>query len=232
MARAPRYRNPHGGTAPITPSPVGPGNPGKAPVPVRIVHGFTTQLPGRSRRFFKRQFFANYPRPVQQAAGSPFPRKIPIAAIEAPRQQSIVIRRVAFRAYQHSGIGLEDLAEVPQGRAIGTLGFSFLVGNQTMSDFATNLPGVGIPVQYSPSQGGQAAAPRAGQGSTFQGVGSITPDNGPDPFAAYAMPGESLVASATIFRPPSYDLRLFEVSIEGWLAEQSELEKVIDSLSR
>ena len=46
------------------------------------------------------------------------------------------------------------------------------------------------------------------------------------------MPGDNLIAQATIFRPPSFDLRLFEVTMEGWLTEQSELERIIDSLSR
>jgi hypothetical protein len=54
----------------------------------------------------------------------------------------------------------------------------------------------------------------------------------PDPFAAYAMPGDPVVASVTVFRPPSFDLRLFEVRISGWLAEEKELESIIDSLSR
>jgi hypothetical protein len=205
---------------------------GKAPVPTRIVHGFTTQLPGRSRRFWQRQFFANYPRPIQAAGGTPFPRSVTIASIEAPKRQSIVIREVAFKAYQHSGLGIEDLAELPRGRAIGTLGFTFTKGNQGLTDFSTNLPGTGLPVQYTAAQGATASAPRAGQGNTFQGTGVATPKNGPDPFASYAMPGDNLIASAVIFRPPSFDLRLFEVQISGWLAEEKELEAIIDSLSR
>lgn len=225
-------RRRYGNTAPVTQSPVGPGSQGKPPVPVRIVHGFTTQLPGRSRRFFQRQFFSNYPRPIQQGPASPFPRRVPIARIQAPNRQSIVLRRVAFNAYQHSGIGIEDLAEVPRGRTVGTLGFSFTVGNQGISDFVTNLPGRGVPVLYSATQGPNATAPRAGQGNVRQGTGPITPDNGPDPFAAYAMPGEGIVAEAVVFRNPSFDLRLFEVRFEGWLAEEQELERVIDSLSR
>lgn len=232
MGRPERFHG-RGGTAPVTPSPVGPGNPGKSPVAVRIVHGFTTQLPGRSRRFFQRQFFSSYPRPIQVGPTSPFPRTVPIATIKAPDRQSIVIRKVDFNAYQHSGIGIEDLAEVPRGRTVATLGFSFKIGNQGMTDFSTNLPGRGIPVLYTPaSQGPNASAPRAGQGNVKQGTGPITPNGGPDPFAAYAMPGELIVAEAIVFRPPSFDLRVFEVRIEGWLAEQTELERIIDSLSR
>lgn len=229
MGGNPRYR---GKTAPITGSPVGPGSGGAGTSPVRIVNGFTSLLPGRSRRFFQRQFFANYPRPIAQAGASPFPRRITIARIQAPDNQSIVIRDVAFAAFQHSGIGVEDLSAVPNGRAVGTLGFEFLVGNQGMTDFATNLPGVGVPVTYTTAQGPGAVAPRIGQGSTFQGVGSIVPSTPTEPFAAYAMPSDLLTANAVLFRPPNFDIRIFEVKIEGWLVEAVELEKILDSLSR
>lgn len=233
MTQPGRFRNPRGGTAPTTPSPVGPGQAGERVVPVRIVHGFTTQLPGRSRLFFQRQFFTNYPRPVQVGPALPFPREIPIARIKAPGQQSIILRKVSFNAFQHSGIGVDDLSEVPSGRTIGTLGFKFVVGNRGMTDFSTNLPvNAGVAVLYSPTQGPNAVAPVAGQGDTHQGTGLITPSNNTDPFASYVMPNLEMVASVVIFRPPSFDLRLFEVKIEGWLAEQKELEKIIDSLSR
>lgn len=227
----PKYRDPRGRTSPVAPSPVGPGRPGKAAVPVRIVHGFTTQLPGRSLRFFQRQYFSSYPRPIQVGPQSPFPRTVPIARIQAPNRQAIVIREVSFDAYMHSGIGIEDLAQVPRGRTVGTLGFTFSLGNQGMTDFQTNLPGRGIPVLYTPAQGPNATAPRAGQGNTFQGSGVITPQNGPDPFAAYAMPKDTIVANATVFRPPSFDLRLFEVRISGWLIEEARLEEIISMLS-
>lgn len=199
---------------------------------MRIVHGFTTQLPGRSRRFFQRQYYANYPRPFQAGPGAPFPRTVEIARFQMPLQQSLVIRKVSFSALMHSGVGIEDLAEVPRGRSIGTLGFQIIVGNRGMVDFQTNLPGTGVPVLYSPTQGPNATAPRAGQGSTYQGVGTITPNESGDIFASYAMPSDDVIANAIVFQPPSFDLRLFEVKMEGWLAPQAELEKIIDSLSR
>jgi hypothetical protein len=197
-------------------------------VPVRIAHGFLSNLPGRSRIFFQRQFFVDYPRPIQMGPGSPFPRVIPIATIEAPKQQAIVIRTVRFKAYQHSGIGIEDLQAVPDGRGIGTLGFRFNVGNRGIADFQTNLPGRGVPVVFG-QQGSVASAPRLGQGSTYQGLGQITPDEG---FAKYAMPGDIIKSDAVIFRPPSFDLRILRVDISGWLASEYEIQKIIDHLSR
>jgi len=199
---------------------------------VRIVNGFTTILPGRTRTFFERQFFAAYPRPLQKAGPPPFPRAVTIASIEAPKQQSIVIRTVDFKAYRNAGIGPDDLRELSRGRSIGTLGFEFTRGNRGITDFATNLPGRGVPVLLSSGQSGTATAPRAGNGKIKQGVGLATPNNPGESFAAYAMPGDNLIAKAVVFRPPNFDLRLFEVRISGWLAGQKELESIIDSLSR
>jgi hypothetical protein len=198
--------------------------------PIRIAHGFTANLPGRTRIFFQRQFFADYPRPIQQGGASPFPRVIPIMTIEAPREQAIVIRSVKYVAYQHSGIGIEDIQEVPTGRGVGTLGFRFQLGNRGIADYLTNLPGRGLPVSFG--QGGGVTAPRAGQGNTYQGLGTITPEMPNEVFAAYARPGMPIVASAVVFRPPSFDLRLFRVDVSGWLASEYELDNIIDHLSR
>jgi hypothetical protein len=101
-----------------------------------------------------------------------------------------------------------------------------------LTDFSTNLPGRGIPVLYTAAQGPNATAPISGQGNTLQGTGPITPNDPSEPFAAYVMPNETMTAKAVVFRPPSFDLRVFEVKISGWLAEQGELERIIDSLSR
>lgn len=200
--------------------------------PARLVYGFESLLPGRTRMFFQRQFVVNYPRPIQQAGPAPFPRTVPIVRIKAPNRQAIVLRSVAFNAYQHSGIGVEDLAEVPFGRSFATLGFSIKVGNRGLTDFFTNLPGSGVPVVFSPIQAGQAAAPRSGQGIVRQGTGLSTPPATGENWAAYVMPGEPIAADAIIFRPPSFDLRLMEVTMSGWLADEQEVEKIIDRLSR
>lgn len=221
-----------GRTAPITGSPVGPQTGPGGVTPVRIVHGFTTRLPGRSRRFFQRNFFAAYPRPIQQAPGNPFPRDVVIAAIEAPARQSIVIRRVSFKAFENTGGQVEDYQQIPDSQTIGTYGFKFLLGNQNIADYITNLPAATATGATFGGQISDVVAPRSGQGSVYQGTGIITPTQDADPFAAYAMPGAPIVASAVILRPPPQDVRFFEVNIEGWLAEEKELQSIIDSLSR
>jgi hypothetical protein len=212
--------------------PPGYGQPGQATIPVRIVNGFTSTLPGRTRLFFQRQFFASYPRPIQVAGLPTFPRDVNIAQIEAPRQQGIIIRQVAFKAYQHSGIGVDDIVEVAPSRAKTYLGFKFNLGNRGMTDFSTNLPGTGVPIVLPGPQTAGGVAPRAGQGNTFQGTGVVTPNMPGENFAAYAMPGDTIQSTAVVIRPPNFDLRLFEVTISGWLASESLLQEILDSLSR
>jgi len=224
-----RDRDPYGNTSPVVPSGLPQGHRGGSSKPIRITNGFTQTLPGRSRLFFQRQFFSAYPRPIQVAGGPPFPRNVNIATIQAPTNQGIVLRSVAFRAYQHSGIGIEDLVEVPAGRAKTYLGFSFNLGNRGLTDFQTNLPGTGVPIVTGSPQAPGTVAPRTGQGNTFQGTGVVTPGNN---FAAYARPGDLIQATARVLRPPSFDLRLFEVEMSGWLANETELDRIVDSLSR
>jgi hypothetical protein len=227
------HSNPYGNTSPQNASPLPQGYAGGGAGPVRIVNGFTQFLPGATRLFFQRQYFSNYPRPIQPAGVAAWPRAVPVASIQAPAQQAIVVITVSFRAYEHSGIGVEDLSEVPKGKAVGTLGFSFSVGNRGLTDYQTNLPGTSIPVAYAPVQVGfGATAPRAGQGSVFQGTGPITPQGPNQPFAAYARPGDLIKADAVVFRPPGFDLRVFEVEFGGWLANEAELDKILNSLSR
>jgi hypothetical protein len=137
---------------------------------------------------------------------------------------------VKFTAYVHSGIGIEDIEELAPGRGVGTLGFQFNLGNRGLTDFQTNLPGRGVPVSFG--QVGGATAPRAGQGNTYQGVGTITPQMANESYAAYARPGMIIQSTAVVFRPPSFDLRIFRVDISGWLASEYELDNIIDQLSR
>lgn len=219
------------GAQPAAPLPQAYGSSGTDAA--RLVNGFYAYLPGRTRLFFQRQFFVSYPRPIQQGAQAPFPRRVNIAKIQAPKEQAVVIRSVSFTAYAHSGIGVEDLMEVPRGRTVGTLGFQFQVGNRGLTDFSTNLPGRGVPVVYTAvdaASGGNA--PRAGQGIIQQGTGPVTPPADGENFAAYARPAMPMVASAVVFNPPSFDLRLFEVKISGWLANEYEMDRILDQMSR
>lgn len=206
---------------------------GKA-TPIRIVGGFSSQLPGRTRIFFQRVYFAQMPHPIQKGAGNPFPFPIPVATIEAPSQQCIILRAAAFKVFQHSGIGVDDYIEVNPSRAASTFGFSVRVGNRGLTDFNTNVspdPGSTQPVQSAPKLGGGTVSLSPGDGRLYPFAGLITPHLSTDPFASYIRPGEQIFASVTVLREPNFDVRFFSVELSGWLANEDELEKMINKLT-
>lgn len=204
---------------------------------IRIVHGFTQFLPGRNRIFFQRVYFAGMPRPIQKGLGNPYPLSLSVATIEAPPQQCIVLRAAAFKVFQHSGIGIDDFVETVPSRAASTFGFAVRIGNRGMTDFNTNNspdPGQSLGVVSSGAKlgaGGRASL-SPGDGRLYPFAGLITPHLGAvDPFANYVRPGEQILASVTVLREPNYDVRFFSVELSGWLANEAELDKIINSLS-
>lgn len=205
---------------------------GKA-TPIRIVGGFSSQLPGRTRIFFQRVYFAQMPHPIQKGAGNPFPFPISVATIEAPAQQCITLRSAAFRVFQHSGIGVDDYIEVSPSRAASTFGFSIRVGNRGLTDFNTNVspdPGATLAVSSPNAVGGRVSV-SPGDGRLYPFAGLVTPALGADPFASYVRPSEQIQASVTVLREPNFDVRFFSVELSGWLANEDELEKMINRLT-
>lgn len=205
---------------------------GKEATKIRIVHGFTQALPGRSRIFFQRVYFAQMPHPIQKGLGNPFPFTIPVATIEAPKEQCIVLRAASFKVFQHSGIGVDDFIETPPSRSASTFGFSVRVGNRGMTDFNTNTspdPGSSTPV--AGIKGGGRAGLSPGDGRLYPFAGLITPSLGIDPFASYVRPSDQILASVTVLREPNFDVRFFSVELSGWLANETEMDQIINSLS-
>lgn len=223
--------SPRGNTSALHGSPLPQSYAPKKVDPVRIVNGFTATLPGRARLFFQRQFFADMPRPIQVSGPPGFPRPVPIISFQLPKRQSLVIRTVEFKAFQSGGIGPNDISEVPYGRSVGTLAFQFAVGNRGLTDALTNLPVQGIPIQYTPTQIGGPVAPISPSGNVKQGTGVSTPNARQDMFAGYGMPGDLVTATALVLQPPDFDCRFFQVYIEGWLADEKELQAIIDQIS-
>lgn len=228
------YRSSLGNTAPTTGSPLPQEYAEPKVQAVRIVNGFSAALPGRTRLFFQRIYFAPYPIPLISAPGSPFPKPVDIATIEAPRQQSIVLRTAAFKVYQHTGIGLDDISEVPPSRTAGYFGFDLRIGNRGISDFNTNLvpaPGSSaVPVVGFNQFTGATVSAAQGGGQVYPFSGMFTPQ-GDSTYATYISPGSQIKARAFILRPPNYDARLFSVELQGWLANESDLDRMVNMLS-
>lgn len=212
---------------------------GPAVVPVRIVHGFTSGLPGRDRLFFQRIYFAEMPRPIQRAPGNAYPHPITVATIEAPKNQCIVLRAAAFRVFQHSGIGVNDFVETPPSRTVSYFGFELRIGNRSLTDFNTNIspiPTVPVGIGNGGGNNNQAQAnaqanlsPGTGQFYPFSGI--VTPNLGGEPFASYVRPGDQIVAKLSILREPNFDVRFFSVELSGWLANEADLDRMVNMLS-
>lgn len=207
----------------------------KQPTAVRVVKGFSQSLPGRTRIFFQRVYFAQMPHPIQKGLGNPFPIALPVATIEAPAQQCIVLRAAAFRVFQHSGIGVDDFIEAAPSRSASTFGFAVRIGNRGMTDFNTNnspIPGVNGPVTGGgniPKAGTASLSP--GDGRLYPFAGPITPHLPTDPFASYVRPADQIFASVTVLREPNFDVRFFSVELSGWLVPEAEMDRMINALS-
>jgi hypothetical protein len=178
-------------------------------------------------------YFAPMPHPIQKGLGNPFPFGLPVATIECPREQVIVLRSAAFKVFQHSGIGVDDFVEVIPSRAASTFGFSVRVGNRGLTDFNTNnspVPGAAGAITTVQAGSGRAGL-TPGDGRLYPFAGVITPQLVNDPFASYCRPSEQIQASVTVLREPNYDVRFFSVELSGWLANEAEMDKIINSLS-
>lgn len=222
-----------GNTAPRGPSPLPQEAAGSKVQAVRIVNGFTAALPGRSRTFFQRLYFASMPRPIIVAAGSSLPRPVPVCRIQAPQRQGIVLRSADVAVYEHSGIGIDDITQVPPSRIVSYFGFSLKIGSRAISDFNTNAVndlGGGAVIPPSGNQANVTAGVAGGQVQVYPMSGRLTPSD-VDNFAAYAMPGDEINVTAFVLRLPPYDVRLFSVQLSGWIVGETELQKIIDALS-
>lgn len=225
-----RYKQRQGGTAPLNSSPLPEEDRARAgTAPSRIVDGFQFGLPTLSRSFFQRDFWIVYPKPIFVAGTSPFPRNLTIIRFRVPGNQVLVIRDVAFHAYQHSGIGVDDIVAVPADRVPGTFAFSFTVGNRGLTDYATTLPGTPSAAALTPEVAG-VTVPRTPQSNLYSKTGSITPKVPQQVFAAYGRPNDEVVAQANVLRNPNFDVRALSVEISGWLANETELERIIRKL--
>lgn len=226
-----------GNTSPTIRSPLPQEGASKNVQPVRIVDGFSATLPPRSRTFFQRIYFAPMPRPIVKAPGNSFPFPVPICRIKAPERQVVVIRAAFVGVYASTGISPEDIAVVPPARVVSYFGFSFKIGQRGLTDFNTNsVQSLGGPASVLVSSSGQGADDLAsaglspGAGQVYPFSGRLTPPEDEN-FAAYARPGDEISITAFVLRPPQYDARLFSAQISGWLSGESELDKIIDSIS-
>lgn len=198
--------------------------------PVRLTHAFTQFLPPRSFIFFQRAYFRSYPRPLQQGSRPPFPVPIQVARIQVPQQQCLVFQKSVWKVYEASGIGIDDIVEVEQGRSTGVFGFSTQIGNRGLLDFSTNITANGDAVEWNPAQQlGPTQPPQVGAGRIYPFTGDS--QAGLQNFAFYATPGEEINLTAWVMRAPPFDTRQFSVEITGYLVGWVQMQKILDSMA-
>lgn len=217
-----------GGTHAQAPSPLPQAYPPSDPVvSTQVVNGFTSWLPGRTRVFYQRNLFLQYPRPIQMAVGAPYPTDRTIFKLRAPQEQVIIVRQIAFRVFIHSGIGNDDLVELQWSRATTFLGFSFASGNRGITDYVTNISSIRGAVQQGPN--GTTVAPQSGGGSIWPFTGSIVPRE--QLWAGYIMPNQEFDAKVVILREPNFDVRVISCEVSGWILGETQFNYMIDKLT-
>lgn len=215
----------------LPPAPLPQGEVGKPVINTQIVNGFWQFLPGKSTIFLNRVFFRNYPKPLFIGQLPPFPVPLPVVKLIVPQNQAFVIKDFSFKVYQQSGIGTEDLVEVPPSRVASYFGFEVKVGNKSPYDMMTNVTNRGQVINYKPAQGagGSSVPPSPGAGTAFpfSGINNPLGDN----FAAYAMSGDLIELTVYVLREPEFDARMMSAQFAGYNVDQRVLQTILGRIT-
>lgn len=171
-------------------------------------------------------YFAPYPAAVQVGGGPPFPVPIPIAQIQAPLRQVIVLQQANFKVYQAVPIGLNNIVEVEPSRTATYFGFTLQLGNRGLTDYNSNINGRGAPVNFG-GNAGTSLPPQPGSSSFYPFSGPAFPIQN---FAAYARPSDLISAVAIVLQAPQYETRLFSVELGGYLLEEAHFDRILQRM--
>lgn len=198
--------------------------------PVRLTSGFTQFLPPRSFVFFQRVYLRDYPRPLQVGGLPPYPTPIPIASIQVPNHQGLIIKSTAFKVFEASGVGVNDSVEVENGRATTVFGFQTAVGNRGLTDFSTNVTTGAQGFLFSSNLQTPTQAPQVGAGRIYPFTGPS--QAGLENFAFYGQPNEQIDLTAFVLQAPPFDTRRFSVELTGYLVGWVQMQKILDRLAQ
>jgi len=215
-------------------------NPGGSKVPVNVIGGFYQFLPPKSLSFFKRTYAARAPRPIITSAsfGPNFPRIIPIARIEVPKQQVFVVQDVVFTAYRNSNIDPGDyapLTPLENRRLLSFVGYSFTIGGRSFFDANSNIGNL------SGGSGAPSAAPFNFPSATPNNVVSASSalipyqgslSEGTRGFSAYGRPQQVIEAGAVYLRPPPFEVERFSVDFSGYLLNETHFDSILGTIAR
>jgi hypothetical protein len=215
----------------LPPAPLPQGEVSRPVVTAQIVNGFWQFLPAKSTVFLNRIFFRNYPKPLFVGNLPPFPVPLPVVKLVVPQNQAFLIKNFGFKVYQQSGIGVEDITEVPAARVASYFGFEVKVGNRSPYDMVTNVTARGQVINYKPSQGaaGLSVPPVPGQGTAFPFSGTNNPLG--EGFASYAMSGDAIELTVQVLREPPFDVRMMSAEFSGYNMDQRILQTILSRIT-
>jgi len=220
------------------PSPLPQENVGQKVQPVSVVNGFYQFLPPNALAFFKRSYAIRPPRPLIPSVfqAPSFPRVLPIAKIEVPKQRVLIFQDIVFTAYRLSNIDPTDyvpLSPLENKRLLGFVGYSFTIGDRGIFDGNTNIGSAansGVPTSTSggdiPSTSGFGST--SGNSSLVPYQGSLAEGN--RGFAAYGRPQQVLAAAAVFLRPPPFEVARFTVDIAGYTLNETHFDSLMKNL--
>jgi len=215
----------------LPPAPLPQGEVGRPVVNTQIVNGFWQFLPAKSTVFLNRVYFRNYPKPLFVGKLPPFPVPLPVVKLVVPPNQAFIIKDLSFKVYQQSGIGTEDIVEVPPERVASYFGFEVKIGNKSPYDFNTNVTARGQVIDYAPVQGagGRSVPPIPGQGTAFPFAGRNNPLG--DNFATYAQSGDLIELTVQVLREPEFDARMLSAQFAGYNVDGRILQTILSRIT-
>lgn len=207
--------------------------PGKV-VPVEVTHGFFQTLPESGTNFLNRIFFKVIPKPLFVGTLPPYPFPIPILKLVVPPQQGWILKHFSFKVFQNTGIGVEDIVEVPPSRVTTYFAFEVKIDNRGIYDFATNVNARGQAINYGGAGNSTnniaPPTPTPGQGTLFPFAGENQPVG--DQFATYAVSGQLIELTAYILKEPEFEARSVSAQCDGINLNQVDLQKILRRIVR
>jgi hypothetical protein len=214
----------------LPPAPLPQGEVGKPVVNTQVVNGFWQFLPSKSTVFLNRVYFRNYPKPLFVGQLPPFPVPLPVVKLVVPQNQAFILKDFSFKVYQQSGIGVEDIVEVPASRVASYFGFEVKVGNRSPYDFNTNVTARGQVIDYNPGKTNSTSSPPIpGQGTAFPFSGPNNPLG--DSFATYAQSGDLIELTVQVLREPEFDARMMSAQFAGYNVDGRILQTILSRIT-
>jgi hypothetical protein len=211
----------------LPPSPLPQNETGRPVVTTQLVNAFWQFLPAKSTTFWSRIYFSQFPRPLFIGKYPPYPATIPIAKLQVPRNQGLIIKDIDFTVYQKTGV--DTTIALSPSEVASYLSFSTKIGNKSPFDFQTNTVIRNAPTNVVNPNGILSSAALPSQGTSFPFSGPQQPPG--ENFAAYADAGETIDLVAYVLREPPFDVQMVSAKVAGYNINQNLLQTILSRIT-